>query len=251
MTCLYLSAPSDEVEKILINVRMIEMGGGGMNSEICEMWKSFKKEIIQGNRYFFNNDIVKVLSRVECIRMFEKGRKFEFFRARKGDYEKGEEKEMLNPPADMTSAGRCNPQGISYLYLAMEKETAVKEIRWEKDDKEVTIAKFEVDLSNVFSFLPYEKDYMINYIKDVEAKMLITIINEEMGTEFTDNSNGLKYIPLQFISEYIKKIGFDGFMYRSVVDNRGMNLVMFDNKKVRMLSREKMTGDEIESMYGR
>lgn len=215
------------------------MGGDVMDKEILKMWFSFKKEIMHGNRYFFNNDIVKILSEVEQIPMFPLGTKMKFYRARKGKHVDDEEKEMLNPPAHMTNAGRCNPHGISYLYLASNEETAIKEIRLKENDKVATIAKFEVDVSNIFSFLPFEQDCMKDYIKDDKVKTLIYIINAEMSQEFGETDNGLSYIPLQFISEYIKKRGFDGFTYGSVV-GKGMNLVMFNNKKARMLERYKI-----------
>ena len=63
---------------------------------------------------------------------------------------------------------------------------------------------------------------------------LLKIINEEMMRVITDTK---EYIPLQYIAEYIKSIGYDGFLYGSVV-GPGANLVMFNNVKCIMKKRE-------------
>lgn len=171
---------------------------------------------------------------MERIRLFPINTKMEFFRARKGEYANSEIKDMLNPPACITNPGRCNPQGISYLYLSTDEETATAEVRG--GNEIVTVARFEVDVLNIFSFLPFEQVYMRRFISDEKIKTLISIINAEMSQAFDEEDNGLSYIPLQFISEYIKKIGFDGFIYSSVV-SKGKNLVMFNSEKAKILER--------------
>ena len=143
---------------------------------------------------------------------------------------------MMGAPAGKASAGRCNPEGISYLYLSSNEETAIKELlSHEKDVKEMTIAQFSVDVSNIFSFLPYKFPYMKNYIPSDKVKTLIEIINSEME-KIVNEEEKIKYIPLQFISEYVKYIGYDGFTYSSVVGT-GINLVMFDKNKVSIIKR--------------
>lgn len=208
-----------------------------MDNEVVNVWSSFKNEIKNINRYFFDRSIVELLSEIQDIKMFPNDTKLEFFRARKGSFSTMDVAQMMNPPRDLAHSGRCNPEGVSYLYLATNEETAIKEIR--VCNQQVTIAKFEVDVSNVFSFLPYNFSYMKEYMFSDKVKTLIEIINLEMGKSI-DEDKQVDYIPLQFISEYIKYIGYDGFMYKSVVGD-GINLVMFNSDKVTIKERYEKT----------
>lgn len=197
---------------------------------IEKLWKEFKDEIKYDNRYFNDSRIIELLYRINDIKMFPEGTKIKFYRARKGNYVTSLEHEMLQPPREIAKAGRCNPEGIPYLYLAMEEETAIAELKVEKE--EVTIAEFEVDVSNVFSFLYYKYSYMEPYM-DKDTKILISLINDDMKKTV----NSLRdYIPLQYISEFVKHMRYDGFMYSSVV-SEGINLVLFNSNKAIMLDR--------------
>lgn len=208
-----------------------------MDNEVIKVWISFENEIKNINRYFFDRSIIELLSEIRDIKMFPNDTKLEFFRARKGSFSTMDVAQMMNPPCHLSHAGRCNPEGVSYLYLATNEETAIKEIR--ACNQQITIAKFEVDVSNVFSFLPYKFTYMKDYMINDKIKTLIEIINSAMGKSI-DEDKQIDYIPLQFISEYIKHIGYDGFMYESVVGD-GINLVMFNSDKATIKERyEKM-----------
>ena len=50
---------------------------------------------------------------------------------------------MLAPPAELATAGRANPRGISYLYCATDEPTCIAEIRPWKGAK-VTVAHIVV-----------------------------------------------------------------------------------------------------------
>lgn len=207
-----------------------------MDNDVLKVWNSFKQEIMYKNRYFFNHDIINLLSEIKDIRMFGDGVKLNFFRTREGNHVNDNISEIMGPPAGKASAGRCNPEGVSYLYLSSDEKTAIKElITHKKDIKNVTIAKFDVDVSNIFSFLPYKFSYMEDYIVNDKVKILIEIINSEME-KIINEEEKIKYVPLQFISEYVKYIGYDGFTYSSVVGT-GMNLVMFNTNKVSIIKR--------------
>ena len=54
-----------------------------MDNDILNIWNSFKEEIMYKNRYFFNHDIINLLSEIKHIRMFGNGTKLNFFRTRK------------------------------------------------------------------------------------------------------------------------------------------------------------------------
>lgn len=47
--------------------------------------------------------------------------------------------------------------------------------------------------------------------------------------------DAIEYAPTQFLCEYIKKLGFDGIMFKSAVSKKGTNVLLFDvNEKSRV-----------------
>lgn len=204
---------------------------------IKEEWIKFKEYIMENDGAKISDCIIgRLLEQVNYIKMFPEDTKLIFYRARIGRFSNADKSQMMNPPSDKATAGRCNKEGISYLYMSKTQDTAIREIIKSSDEEivDVTIAEFSVDMSNVFSFLPYKFNYMKSYIANAEINELLKIINEEMMRVITDTK---EYIPLQYIAEYIKSIGYDGFLYGSVV-GEGMNLVMFNNVKCSMKNRE-------------
>lgn len=70
---------------------------------------------------------------------------------------------------------------------------------------------------------------------------MIEILNEELSLEEdklisktvlcnSDNKRKLAYIPFQFISEYVRSRGIDGFSYRSSLNQNGQNYVIFNHE---------------------
>ncbi len=72
--------------------------------------------------------------------------------------------------------------------------------------------------------------YLMEHYKikaaDEQTRCLLFLILQDLSSPVkTDNQ--LDYIPLQYICEYVKRIGYNAFIYSSVYGT-GMNLVMFD-----------------------
>ena len=150
---------------------------------------------------------------------------------------------MYAPPSKLTVSGRCNPVGIPYLYLSNSKETAINETKPSVGDT-ITVATFEVDVSNIFSFIDNES-YMNNESLDEDVKILMEFISEDLR-KVIPKDDKLSYIPLQFIAEYIKNLGYDGFVYLSTVGD-GENLVMFNWKeKSKIINKEEVVITEIK-----
>lgn len=189
------------------------------------LWTKFKEEIICRNRYFPGQEIVHILSTLNDMPVFLSNTHLPFYRARIGNYLQANNDQMMAPPVRESSNGRCNPAGIPYLYLAQKELTAIQEIRPQIDDI-VTLAKFDVDVSNVFSFNVYLMEHYKIKAADEQARCLVFLILQDLLSPVTTN-NQLDYIPLQYVCEYIKSIGYSAFMYESVYKT-GMNLVMFD-----------------------
>lgn len=202
------------------------------------LWEQFKLDIISNNRYFAGKEVLTILDKLITIKMFPEGTWIDFYRARIGNYIDGDINSLLAPPNGQASAGRCNPEGISYLYLSSCQTTAISEIRPNSGDI-VSIAKINVDVSNIFSFRVYFQNLNINTGLSSKEMQLIECIDSELSSKVTQIDK-LKYIPLQYISEFIKNRGFDGFVYSSTV-GPGMNLVIFNwEGKIDIVERNKI-----------
>lgn len=211
------------------------------NNEIKEIWEKFKMDIVYNNRYFSGFQIMEILRKLRHKRFSYEGKNIKYYRARIGSYSKHDDQAMYAPPSKLTVSGRCNPVGIPYLYLSNSKETAVNETK-PSIGETITIATYDVDVSNVFSFVDNES-YFESLGNDI--KYLMYLISEDLKKVITKEDK-LSYIPLQFISEYIKNLGYDGFVYSSTVGS-GENVVMFNWKeKTKIIKKEEFTVKEIE-----
>ncbi len=121
------------------------------------------------------------------------------------------------PPPEYAVEGRCNPQGVSYLYAALEEHTAVAEIRpFINDTISIGILKPLRDLNLVcldYDPTGYVSDSLFNYIQ-----MSFSEINKEKNDA---------YFITQYITSLIKSLGYDGIYFRSSLVKNGTNYVIF------------------------
>lgn len=125
-----------------------------------------------------------------------------------GSWPIDEPSEMLAPPPEIARAGRMNPAGISYLYLAEESQTALIEVR-PKPGCETVVAEFELtrslNLLNLtdlnFSTTEDETDekksvkpFLQEFVKAISCP-----VNQD-GREHID------YVPSQIVCEYIAQV---------------------------------------------
>ena len=147
------------------------------------------------------------------------------------------------PPRGTAGAGRCNPEGVSYLYAALEEHTAIAEIRpFIRDAISVSIHKPTRDLHLVnFDFEPTAvvngRDFLFDDIRRDFAK-----INK------TQNGN---YSITQFITAMIEHLGFDGLCFRSSLVKDGTNYVIFNPENCPALSSKLVFLSEVNYVYGR
>jgi len=156
---------------------------------------------------------------------------------------------MKAPPEGISTPGRANPAGISYLYLASKPQIACAEIQ-------PTL----LDLISVGQFKINKKINVIN-LKDPQIPPSLTI-DKYIFKEFITcvelafshpirNKIDLEYAPSQYISAYAQSKKFDGIVYGSMNDtkHRSYNLVLFDptladliesETKVYQLRRQKL-----------
>ncbi|MFD1615338.1 RES family NAD+ phosphorylase [Gelatiniphilus marinus] len=221
--------------------------------KIHNIWNDFKKEIKFSNRYFASNSInFEILKSILYSSLTKKVYQGEFyFRSRISDKKGFIKENMGNPPLpELASAGRANPRGISYLYIADSIETALYETRSTIFDY-VTIGKFIVkEEIEVISFRNIatdpiywsEREDIKNYI---EYLPFIYTLQKELSLPIRKKDKSLDYIPSQYICEYIKSLGFDGVEYQSSLYSSGYNLAIFNPKKLECIQTEVY---EIEGM---
>ncbi len=221
--------------------------------KIHNIWNDFKKEIKFSNRYFASNSLdFEVLKSILLSSLTKKIYKGDFyFRSRVSDKKGFEKENMGNPPLpELASAGRANPRGISYLYIADSIETALYETRSTIFDY-VTIGKFMVKENfEVISFRNIatdpiywsEREDIKNYI---EYLPFIYTLQQELSLPIRKKDKSLDYIPTQYICEYIKSLEFDGVEYQSSLYSSGYNLAIFNPKKLECIQTEVY---EIEGM---
>lgn len=200
-------------------------------------WSRLTEEIKHVNRFHLQNALdLEMLSELlyRYQKPINKGKKF--FRARISSKNGFRIHEMMNPPNDKAKSGRANPEGISYLYLADQIKTTLYETRTSLYDY-VTIGEFrlkeDIEVINLRGdtydpFLLAENydlaDFLIyqSFIKNLEM---------HLSKPKRRSDNELDYLPTQYLSEFIKSIGFDGVEFQSSLFSEGYNLAIFKPEK--------------------
>ena len=132
-------------------------------------------------------------------------------------------KESDAPPRDRASSGRANPKGISCLYAATTKETALQEVRPRRGDR-VSVA--EVKVMRALKVFDFSKgDSASSDINGHLLDMLSTLFSEPL--RFGDED----FLPTQYICECLKSKGYDGVCYKSALSESGLNFAFFDTSQ--------------------
>ncbi len=206
-------------------------------------WENFKREIKEENRYHIKNALnldmlEKQFSKSEVSQTIPKGAIY--YRARISENYGFEIKDMGNPPAAKAKAGRANPAGISYLYVADQLETTLYEARASLLDF-VTIGEFRVN--EELKVLNLRDNTSLDLFRwaeseEVEVYMFIFKLQEELSKPYRNNDQDIDYIPTQYICEFIKSLGYDGVEYQSSLFENGYNLAIFKPDKLSCINTQ-------------
>ena len=226
---------------------------------VKDVWENFKTEIKHNNRFFLKFDDFDIERFREWLNelAMQTSKKRVLYRARISEDKKLIEVEKMGkPPVKFVkNGGRANPVGISYLYTATDRSTAIAEVRPHKGDV-ITVAKIKIisklrlaDLRNPrkatspFSKESEEAKFIFKYIS------LLQHFAEELSKPVLPRDAYLEYLPSQYLSELIKDAGFDGFIFKSSV-GKGDNVVLFDDKKVDIIEVELFEVKELRFLTG-
>jgi hypothetical protein len=232
-------------------------------------WDSFVDTVKHKSRYFFQQSLIdlaeddeqpywqqeqqyntayflpmleELIKKQSLLRSLPSG--IPLFRARLKEEGKNfdlNSKELGAPPSERAKAGRMNPIGISYLYVAFNKETALKEVQY-TSSQQAAIGEFKtqrelqiLDLTNlgdkpsIFDNNHREEFNGLFFLEDFVKT--ITKLIEKNGNEH------LEYVPSQVVSEYFALMfrhngkHLDGIKYSSAVYSNGYNLVLFPTER--------------------
>jgi len=203
-------------------------------------WESFRAELMRRNRFFPSMKLEEDLDG-DLFWLHLEADSSEvpthFYRGRVSrDRTKLGEEEMGAPPPGLTRDGRANPLGIPYLYVASDTETAICELRPHPSEV-VCVGRFEVieelalvDLRNpkrTISPFRIGEDELRRVYGHISG---LSQLGEELSRPILPRAAELEYLPSQYLSEFIKRCGFDGLIYRSAM-GPGTNYALFAQDK--------------------
>ena len=127
------------------------------------------------------------------------------------------------PPFNYATAGRCNPENVSFLYASNDEHTATAEVRpYIRSAISVAILRTKRNLKLVDFY--YENN-------EQGVRVIDNNFFEQIRGEFSKLNKGNKeeYLVTQYLSLLAKNLGFDGIRFRSSLVEKGTNYVIFDS----------------------
>ncbi len=203
-------------------------------------WERFMSSIKSINRFHSNHinlDLLTKLFNSPSMQITIAKNERHFYRGRICSEQGLKKQEMGPPPLEFVTAGRANSAGIRCLYLASDVTTTLHEIR-ARDLDYVAVASFLptkelkiIDLSNLEKISPFSMGAFGAEWFAINMPILKKISNE-IAKPLRRQDSELDYLPAQYISDFVKGLGFDGICYRSTLNISGLNYAMFNYKKL-------------------
>ncbi len=228
------------------------------SKEIHSTWEKFKEEIKNINRFHIKNTIdlnkLKIFFENESFLTIVKSGSI-YYRSRISN-KSGFDKEDMGPPKDKIAAGRANPIGISYLYLADNLVTSLYEVRAAlfdfvtvgdfrlKDDLKILNLREPIDDPISWAEQEAIHDYLI-YIPFIKT------LQKELSLPIRRLDKEIDYLPTQYLSEFIKSIDYDGVEFQSSLYSEGYNLAIFNPDKFECIKVEICEIKEIDLKHER
>jgi hypothetical protein len=175
----------------------------------------------------FHNDDAESESAVNRLGKLMKEAEIKF-KSESGFWGFNKNDSFIPPSNDYVADGRANPAFITYLYTAEQPYTALVEVRPYLGSR-VSIAEIEVKESFIIADFSYESLGSFMDEKLEYEQMLLYFIMKDFSAP-TD-SNKKDYIPIQYIAEFIKNLGYEGIRFNSSLYSKGRNITIFNYDK--------------------
>jgi hypothetical protein len=145
--------------------------------------------------------------------------KGKFYRARKVENsEVIKSNKMYNPPLGKPQEGRFNHSGQSHLYLANDKETAIREVVSDEHSLLVWCQEFEI-LNEVTNILDLSFDWS-NLTPSTSTLLISLKINNSIGRSDRNKQNWRPdYYLTRYIMDCAKSLGYNGIKYNSAKES--------------------------------
>lgn len=218
-------------------------------------WDAFVEEITYQNR--FHQDLINLENLEHFItKSYEKLNVSHslFYRSRISNEKALEISEMSAPPENLATSGRLNADFISTLYLSDDKETTLQEVRAAFHDTvymgTFKILKDELVVANLcedFQVRIFDNSKDDDFLKYYLNRGILEKITDELTKPTNENTKSRSYIPLQYISDFIKShyLNFDGILYNSVMKKGKKNLLLFDKSLAECINLEESVVEEV------
>jgi hypothetical protein len=158
--------------------------------------------------------------------------------------------QMIPRTENWQSEGRANPRGISYLYLGTNLNTALAEVRpW--IGSLVSVGEFATARElTVIDCSKYHPGILGAY-PEADAPReegFWSEIDMAFARPVERDDDVKDYIPTQIMSEFFRSEGFDGIQYKSLLDDEGHNVALFnlDDAELRSCSLLEVHGLKFE-----
>lgn len=202
-------------------------------------WDEFKSSIKNINRFHSNHinlNLLETILESDSIQKKYKSGSLCLYRGRVSDKIGFDKHNMGAPPDDLATPGRANSRGIGCLYLANNIETTLHELRV-RDFDYVSVAIFEqkkdlriVDLAALDKISPFSNTDFDSEWFAINMKIL-NQISSEIAKPLRRQDSELDYLPAQYISDFVKSLGYDGICYKSTLYEDGVNFAIFSKEK--------------------
>lgn len=132
-------------------------------------------------------------------------------------------------PSEYTKDMRANYRYIPYLYCATRPYLSVVEVR-PRLGARVSVARIRVN--ERLRLLDFSLQNYPKGMKPVKIN-LFHALSQLYSKPVTEDDDTLDYIPTQYIAEFVKRIGYDGIVFKSSLynDENIINVVIFNFDK--------------------
>ena len=213
-------------------------------------WRSywlFATEVRRGRRFVWSDEVERFLGAVRATarkRAFSIPKGQAFYRAQVGwEHEVVELEDgtmagplafcaaRMKPDAAHATSGRANAPGIPVLYLALDPDTAVAEVRpW--IGSQVSVSQFRTNrkLKGLNLTEEFGKHWMPEFSakearflavdSEGKAKSVWTEIDNAFSRPVSREDEATEYVPTQILAELFRGEGYEALAYRSLLVSR-------------------------------
>ena len=209
-----------------------------LQDDVSTIWTNLVQRLDKENYYNVKPELEiylkRIIKRIQSI--IKIGSKF--YRARIGYLEVEDldflfssrpvaysKKDICAPPPPKAISGRINREGISYLYLSSNENTAVSEVR-PHPDHYVTIAQFKND--SEINFVDFRKINLLNFFSsqsDIELYTFANYLSKTFSWPVLPDQKH-HYLLTQLVADTLRELGIKGIIYNSPMCE-GYNIISF------------------------